>query len=134
MAQHPSPIMSSGPEQVVVAFRFRSNLATDPDAVVNGAGVITDIVEAAGVYTCTLASEYRYLTLVACTTGVEGETLDSSEFTSYTSATGALVVTTFQAATDAAAQVVGPPTNDNTWVHVIAVLCRRSQLAPTETI
>lgn len=126
--------MNAGPEQVAVNFRFRSNLATDPDAVVGGAGVVTGIVEAAGVYTCTLAKELRYTTLINCQAGVEGETLDDAQFTSYTAATGALVITVFQPATELAAQVVGPPTSDNTWIHVSAVLCRRSQMAPTETI
>lgn len=130
----PKPVLSTGPEQVILAFRFRSNLATDPDAVVGGAGTITAIAEAAGVYTCTLAKEYRFLTLVSCIAGVEGETLDDAQFTSYTASTGALVITVLQPSTDAAAQVVGPPTSDNTWIHVQAVLCRRSQLAPEETI
>ena len=130
----PKPVLATGPEQVVLAFRFRSNLATDPDAVVGGAGAITAIAEAAGVYTCTVAKEFRFLTLVSCVAGVQGETLDDAQYTSYTSSTGALVITCFQPATELAAQVVGPPTSDNTWIHVNAVLCRRSALAPEEAI
>jgi hypothetical protein len=133
MAQQPKPGLFAGPEQVVIAFKFQVNGVTDPDNVVGGAGVVTDIVEAAGVYTITLAPEYGFTTMVSCVAGVEDSTLEDADYTSWTVATRALVVTTYTKATDLAAQVVGPPTDDK-WVHVQAVMCRRSNMAPTESI
>lgn len=122
--------MSAGPEQVHLDFRFQTSSGADPDAVVGGAGLIDDITNSSGVYTITLAKEYRYSTLVRCLAGVEDDVSHTAQYTSYDSSTGALVVTAvLQDGTPAA----GEPA-DNKWVHVSAVLCRRSGLAPTEAI
>ena len=125
------PIEAAGPEQVVVAFRFQTDVGSAPDALVGGAGVVTAVANASGVYTCTIAKEFRYLTLVSCVAGVEGDPDKLVQFTSYTSATGALVVTGLDdgAGTHAAGEVA-----DDAWIHVVAILCRRSEMAPSVAI
>ncbi len=125
------PIEAAGAEQVVLAFRFQTDSGSDPDAVVGGAGSVTAVANASGVYTCTLAPEFRFLTLVSCVAGVQGDVDKLVQFTSYTSATGALVVTAIDdgAGVHAAAEVA-----DDAWIHVQAVLCRRDGLAPEVAI
>lgn len=130
MAKLQEPPLSNQLESVIVAFRFQVNSTSDPDNVVGGAQVVTEISNSSGVVTCTLAPEYRFPVLIACHVGVEGDLTNSAQFTSYTQSTGALVVTTFaNDGTPAAAEAT-----DDVWVHVIAVFCRRNDMAPTESV
>lgn len=127
----PKPNMSSGPEQVIVSFRFQTDVGADPDAVVGGYGVVTAVANSSGVYTVTLAPEFRYTTLINCVAGVENDPTKSVQFTSYTQSTGALVVTGLDdgGGVHAAAEVA-----DDKWIHVTATLCRRNDMAPSVAI
>lgn len=130
----PSPLLG-GPEQVQVSFRFQIDGTNDPNFQVP-AGAVDDVVRTStGLFTITLPTQQRYPVLVSCTGSVQtaaasgGDTI-AVVFTpvSYDPATGVLVVRTENhagAADDPA---------DNDWVHVNAVFCRMTVLAPTGAV
>jgi hypothetical protein len=129
----PSPLLG-GPEEVLKSFRFQINGTSDPDAQVPS-GAVQDIVRtSAGLFTITLPQTERYPVLVSCTGSVQqaavGTTGTAFTVVSYTASTGVLVVRTVDTT---AGQAADDPADDD-WVHVQAVFCRMTVLAPTGAV
>ncbi len=128
MAAH-FPPLAAGPEEITLKFRFQIDGTSDPDLFVGIAGMVDSIVySATGVYTITLASAYRYPTLVTAFAKVDSTGLtDDVRFTSYDFDTGVVVLQGILQDGSQAAAVV----TDDSWVHVELTFCRRSNLCPT---
>lgn len=117
-------------------FRFQINGTSDPDFQVP-AGAVDDVVRtSAGLFTITLPQTERYPALISCTGSVQTAAVGAGTvgalFTpvSYTASTGVLVVRIVdQDGTPGAADPA-----DNDWVHVQAVFCRMTVLAPTGAV
>lgn len=119
--------MSFQLEEVELNFRFQVNGTTHPDNVVGGGRAIEDITYvSAGLFDITLREGNAFVTLISCFVDPE-DVADIGKYVSWTFATRKLRVTTLLADGSPAA---ADPTDD-TWVHVRAVFCRRSELAPT---
>lgn len=129
MALREFPALNAGPEQVTVRFRFQVNGTSDPDNIVGGAQMVSDIVrDDVGEFSITFA--HKYPTFVSANFGRfgAGEQAQIVEVLSYTSSTGVLVI---QCLSDAG--VAEEPTDDN-WITCDVTFCRRSQLAPSVSI
>lgn len=131
MALAPYPLLTSGPEQVELKFRFQINGTSNPDNVVGSAGLVEDITRNdTGEFTVTIHPSYRYQNLVVCHASVQADLDVDAKYVSWTPSTGALVIHTV-AYDDAPA--AGDPADDS-WVHVTATLCRRSEMLPTTSV
>lgn len=119
-----------GPEEVVLKCRFQINGTTHPDNIQGGARAVEDITYvSAGVFDLTLSRGCAFEDLVSCFVDPEALAF-GGKFVSWTFSTRKLRVTTFgNDGTPAAAD----PTDDS-WVHVNATWCRRSQLANVRAI
>jgi len=124
----PKPCLSAGPEQVTLAFSFTLDGSGDPLLLTSGSAAIDSITESAGVFTITLNKDIRGV-LVACVAGAEDALTFDAQYTSYVQSTGVLTVSVGE---QDGAVVAGALASSS--VHVIAILCRRSQMAPAVSV
>lgn len=128
--------LTNGPEQAHLNFRFQINGTSDPDNIVPSKQGVTDIVrDSTGLFSITLAKKYP--TMINCLVQVQLTAVaDAQAFVghvvSYTASTGVLVVRTCEVDGDGIPVADDPA--DNYWVHVSAVFCRFSNLAPSGSI
>lgn len=134
----PAPLAGS-PELVTINFRFQINGTSDPDAVVPGNALVTNVTRtSAGVFAVTFgeifpvfigangavmsvtAGEASYGLIVQTTPG------------SYSTTTGILTVHVVDPYTDATPAAADP--TDNNWVYVSATFCRKSTMAPSAAV
>lgn len=145
-----APALTMSPELVMVACRFQvtdPSGTADPDALVPALAGVTDVVRTAeGCYDIYL--DEKYPTLVACVGSVEYAASVATNGASiavvpgvangssvYNSTTGVLSIRTVDADDGASpGKPAAADPADNSWVHVIAVFCRRSALAPSGSI
>lgn len=133
MAKVCYPGLRGGPEEVTVNFRFQINATSDPDAFFGSGGLVTDIVrDSAGQFSITLDKNFRFQNVVACHVSPTDQTF-GGKYESWTASTGVLVVTTIDYDLAAASAAEGDPADDS-WVHVSLTLCRRANLASSQSI
>ena len=134
MSLAPYLLMTKGPELVLEAFRFQVEGTSDPDALVPYQQGVTNVTRSSiGLFAITLATKYP--TLISCVGSVQaaaasgGDTVGLHVYpVSYTASTGVLVVRV-----ENHAGAADDPTDED-WVHVQAVFCRRSGMAPSGAI
>jgi hypothetical protein len=111
----------------LVAFSFRTDGSNSPDALIDPGSCVTSVVEAAGVYTVTLASGYRPTSIAAAFVDHEGAAADIPavqqkyvmDIDSYSAANGTFDINCLTDDGDGTGTV--EPGTDNTLVSVLIV-------------